>query len=169
YAGVAVGDHTFKVWATDAAGNADPTPATRTWTVTGPSTDTGSGTGSGSGTGTGGGAPSAGSPDLTAPVAVLTFARGRLARALRRGLGATGSSTEAGTLRLDVLYRGRNVASSGNRSLQAPGAMKLVAKFNRKGKRALARRRSAKLTLRLTVTDAAGNATVRKKSVKVRR
>src|SRR5688500_14210647 len=178
YAGIAVGDHTFKVWATDAAGNADPTPATRSWTVTGTSTDTGSGgtgtgsgagTGSGTNTGDGGGAPSAGTPDVTAPVAVLTFARGRLARVLRRGLGATGSSTEAGLLRLDILYRGKKVASSGNRSLGTPGSMKLVAKFNRKSKRALGRQHSAKLTLRLTVTDPAGNAAVRKKTVKLRR
>ena len=185
YTGVATGDHTFKVWATDAAGNADPTPATRNWTVTdsgtgtgtdtgtgtGTGTDTGTGTGTGTGTptGDGGGTPSADAPDLTAPVAVLTLARGRLARALRRGLGATGSSTEAGVLRLDVLYRGKSVASSGNRSISAPGSMKLVAKFNRRAKRALGRLRSAKLTVRLTVTDAAGNVTVRKKTVKLKR
>ncbi len=34
YQGLAVGEHTFTVTARDAAGNADPTPATRTWTVT---------------------------------------------------------------------------------------------------------------------------------------
>jgi collagen triple helix repeat protein len=33
YSGLAVGQHTFRVWARDAVGNADPTPETRTWTV----------------------------------------------------------------------------------------------------------------------------------------
>jgi hypothetical protein len=33
YASLAVGGHTFEVRATDAAGNADPTPATRSWTI----------------------------------------------------------------------------------------------------------------------------------------
>jgi hypothetical protein len=47
--------------------------------------------------------------------------------------------------------------------------MKLIAKFSRKGKRALARKKSAKLVFRLTVTDAAGNATVTKKTLKLRR
>jgi plastocyanin len=35
YAALAAGGHTFRVQASDAAGNADPTPAARTWTVVG--------------------------------------------------------------------------------------------------------------------------------------
>ena len=35
YSGLAVGAHSFEVRATDAAGNVDPTPAIRSWTVAG--------------------------------------------------------------------------------------------------------------------------------------
>lgn len=34
YAGLTVASHSFSVWATDPAGNTDPTPATQTWSVT---------------------------------------------------------------------------------------------------------------------------------------
>ena len=80
YSSLSAGSHTFYVRSRDQAGNLDASEATRTWTVA----VAGGGT---PGDGSGGGTPSAGAPDLTAPVAVLTFARGRLARALRRGLG----------------------------------------------------------------------------------
>lgn len=33
YAGLAGGSYVFRVWATDAAGNVDPTPASRTWSI----------------------------------------------------------------------------------------------------------------------------------------
>jgi hypothetical protein len=42
--GLAVGSHTFRVRAVDAAGNEDPTPATRTWVVTAPPVAGGGGT-----------------------------------------------------------------------------------------------------------------------------
>jgi hypothetical protein len=41
YQGLAVADHRFEVRAVDAAGNTDPTPATRTWTITAPPPATG--------------------------------------------------------------------------------------------------------------------------------
>ena len=158
YVGLAVGDHTFKVWATDGAGNADPTPATRTWTVI--SADTGAGTVPPP--------PGGATPDTTAPVATLSFTKQRLARMLKRGFASSALTTEAGTLRVDVLYRGRAIGTV-QRVVGAPGRMKLIARLTAKGKRVLAGLRSAKLTLRLTATDAAGNETVKKKTLTLKR
>jgi hypothetical protein len=52
YGGLGTGSHTFDVRATDAAGNTDGTPASRSWTVDSP---TGGGGGGGTGTQSGGG------------------------------------------------------------------------------------------------------------------
>jgi Bacterial Ig-like domain len=163
YSSLASGSHTFSVRGRDQAGNLESSQATRTWTITAsggtpPGGDPAGGTPSG-----GGGA------DLTPPIALLGFSKHKLGSALKKGVVGSGSSTEAGKLRLDVLYKGKKVATSGNRLLVAPGSMKLVAKFSKKWKRALGRVRKAKLTLVLTATDAAGNRTVKKKTVTLKR
>lgn len=179
YSGLVAGSHAFLVRARDAAGNVDASEAMRTWTITASDggqpgdgtggTTLGDGTGGSTPGGGTGGTPSGAAPDSQPPVAVLSFAKQRLARALSKGLRTTASTTEAGKLRLDVLHRGRRVASSGTRAVIGPSAVKLLAKFTRRAKRLLGRLRVAKLTLRLTVTDPAGNRTVRKKTVKLRR
>lgn len=157
YSSLALGSHTFSVRGSDQAGNAEPegSAASRTWTITAP-------TGSGPGTGTGA------TPDTTKPVAVLTVSAQRLARVLKRGLAGSGSTTEPGVLVLDVLYRGKRVATA-KRTAAGAGAYKLVAKFTRKGKRVLGRLRLARLTLVLRAADAAGNVAVKKKTVKLKR
>jgi hypothetical protein len=161
YSSLAPGSHTFYVRGTDQAGNVESSEASRTWTITVPPiTPPGV---------TPGGTPSGATPDTAGPVAVLSFASQRLARALRRGLAASGSTTEPGTLVLDVLYRGKKVATSGKRALTKAGALKLIARFTTKGKRTLGRMRSVRVTLRLTATDAAGNVTVKRKTVTLKR
>lgn len=117
-------DHTFKVWATDAAGNADPTPATRTWTVTGAATTVTTHTTTDPTT-------PGGFADTTGPLAVLSVASQRLARVLRRGLAGSASITEPGALVLEVLYRGRKVASA-QRAATKAGSFKLVASSSRR-------------------------------------
>jgi hypothetical protein len=58
--GLSVGSHTFSVRARDAAGNADPSAATRTWVVTAPAGTGGGGGGGGGSTGGGGGSTGGG-------------------------------------------------------------------------------------------------------------
>lgn len=161
YSGLGTGPHTFLVRATDAAGNTDASEAVRAWTVTAP---TGGGTPGGTPTG-GGGA------DTTKPVATIAVVKQKLGRALKAGLVGSAASTEGGKLRLDVLMGKKKllVATSNNRTLGGPGSMKLTAKFTRKAKRTLAAMRTVKLTLRLTATDAAGNVTVKTRSVTLKR
>ena len=162
--GLNPGAHRFRVRAKDSAGNVDPSPAERNWSVVPvdgvitPVTPVIVG-------------PVITVPtDTTAPLAAINSSKGQtLARALSRGLVGSGTSNEAGKLRLDVLRSGKKVATSGNRALAAAGKMKLTAKFTTKAKRALARLRSVKLTLRLTATDAAGNVTVTKKTLTLKR
>jgi hypothetical protein len=180
YSGLATGPHTFLVRATDAAGNLDQSEAARGWTVKAPP----SGGGNTGGTPPGGGTQPGGTePDTTKPVATITFAKQRLARVLRVGFVGSAVSTEGGTLRLDVLLAPKLarklklagpsaalvVAKSATRTLGGPGSAKLTAKFTKKAKKALARLRTVKLTLRLTATDAAGNASVKTRSVTLRR
>jgi hypothetical protein len=153
YSGLGTGPHTFLVRATDAAGNLDQSEAVRSWMVTAPPGGTQIGA------------------DTTKPVATITVAKQRLGRVLKAGIVGSAASTEGGKLRLDVLMGRKKllVATSKSRALGGPGSMKLTAKFTRKAKRALARLRSVKLTLRLTATDTAGNVTVTKKTLTLKR
>jgi hypothetical protein len=160
YSGLATGPHTFLVRATDAAGNADQSEAVRSWTVTAPPVGTQPG-----------GTPIGAGADTTKPVATITFAKQKLARVLKTGFVGSAASTEGGKLRLDVLMGRKKllVATSKGRALAGPGSMKLTAKFTRKAKRKLAAMRTVKLTLRLTATDAAGNVTVKTRTVTLKR
>jgi hypothetical protein len=180
YSGLATGPHTFLVRATDAAGNLDQSEAARGWTVKAPP----SGGGNTGGTPPGGGTQPGGTePDTTRPVATITFAKQKLGRVLRVGFVSSAVSTEGGTLRLDVLLAPKLakklklagpsaalvVAKSTTRTLGGPGSAKLTARFTKKATKALARLRTVKLALRLTATDAAGNVSVKTRSVTLRR
>jgi hypothetical protein len=162
YSSLATGSHTFYVRGTDQAGNVEASEASRSWTITAPTAGTPTG-----GTPTGG-TSSGGTPDRP-PTALLSAARQRLGRALSKGLVASAATSEAGRLRLDVLYKGKVVATSGNRAIARAGSKKLTAKFTRKWRRALGHLHSAKLTLRLTATDKTGHKAVKKKTLKLKR
>jgi CSLREA domain-containing protein len=118
--------------------------------------------------------------DVTAPLTTLTVLRQRLGRVLRKGYAARFTTNEAGNALLEVFtnVRKRRGApsrtvrlriASGSVAVPAPGQYRIVAKFTRKAKKRFARTQRLVVNLRLTVSDAAGNTTVKTKRLVLRR
>jgi hypothetical protein len=135
--------------------------------------------GGGGGTGGGGG----GTVDTDRPDGTAKLA-GRppsLGDALRRGIAVRASSDEAGRVTVELLAKGRYArglsgaaaatrrVGVGRRQLAAPGRVRVVARFTTKAKRRYRRLRRLPLTVRVTLADAAGNRTVRRLRVTLRR
>jgi phosphodiesterase/alkaline phosphatase D-like protein len=114
--------------------------------------------------------PGPGTPsDVTAPLTSLTFPRQTLDQALRRGFSFKLRSNEPGTVATRLLIapsalgaRGKQVTlvvGRGTKHLTRAGTATVTVKLNATARRLLARRRSVKLWVETTVTDAAGNRT----------
>ena len=160
-------------------------------------TDTGTGsggTGSG-GAGTGSGGTGTTPNDTTAPQAELRIsASQRLARVRSRGLAATVGCSEACTATIELLVDKRTagrlriarnqradlpqvisaagrtvVIGRGTGRLDAPGTRGITARLTRRARARLGRVRSLALTVRLTVTDRAGNRRIVTRRLTVRR
>jgi hypothetical protein len=159
YAGVAEGPHTFEVRAIDSFGNADPTPASRSWTVeTGHIVPL---------------VPVVSVADVTPPPFTLGA---RWTRKSRRTISvivrATGEdlwSTVAGRIRIGgprKAYRLNGVTArfiaSGDRKTLTP---RISRQALRAIGRALRRQRRVKVTLVVEAHDAAGNSTVKKRTI----
>lgn len=116
--------------------------------------------------------------DTTAPTVSASVGRTQLAAALAKGLPVTVNSNEAGSATVEAVVSSRDakglkvaatkVAARGKKALPAAGKHKVVVKFTKKAKRKFRRHRKLKLTLRVTVADAAGNkgAALRKVTLK---
>jgi hypothetical protein len=111
----------------------------------------GGGTGGG-GTGGGGG----GTTDTTKPRATLTAAAQKLGRVISSGYRLKVRSNEQGKARAQLLRKGKVLRTS-TKSLSAGVAKAFTLALPRATKLALAGARSATFTLRIRVTDAAGN------------
>jgi beta-xylosidase len=165
YAALSDGQHTFEVRATDAAGNPDPTPASRSWTVA-VTAPTSSPTAQ----------PAANPlilpavgqlPDTTLDgVAVKVRSPAHLGRVLRRGLlvrlicGEPCVATlrlwlaprVANQLGLDIVDVGRSRARLG-----APGSIRVRVRCIRTAQAPVAARRAVRIALQATIKDVAGN------------
>ena len=107
-------------------------------------------------------------PDTTKPVVRLLLRRQRLRRALKRGYVARFDDNELGVATLDLFAKRRRVAHRRIR-VRKVGRRKIVARFTRKAKRTLRRRRKVRLRVRLTVADRAGNKRVVRRRVTLKR
>jgi hypothetical protein len=113
-------------------------------------------------------------PDRTAPALVLAApSRMKLATALRRGVRAAARCSEACTLSFALVLDARTARRLHVHRTLARATRRLVrrgvATVGLRPPRALARLRSARLTLRVGATDAAGNTTVRARAIVLRR
>lgn len=190
--GLANGEHTLRVRATDALGT-DPTPSTATWNV-------GAASGAGAGRTPTGTTPTGTTPTGTTPTgrtptgrtptpavdtkgpltSVGTPRKLALGKALKRGVPVTVVCSEvcrivadlrlakkqAKKLRIPALVaKARGLVSR----VSASGKRTLTMKFTKKAKKKLKRMKKVKLTLFVTTTDARGNKTQSKRAVTIKR
>jgi hypothetical protein len=151
---------------------------------------TGGGTGGTGGAGSGTGVTPGPGPvccqpsvDQRAPTATARLAgrAPKLRQALIRGVPLLVSSDEAGSVTVELLASGRYAprvsvlpvatrrAGLGRGQLAARGQVRVVARFTAKAKRRYRRLRRVPLTVRVVVTDGAGNRTVRQLRTTLRR
>ena len=153
-------------------GGGTTTPGGGTTTPGGGTTTPGGGTttpGGGVQTDVGGGGDTPQQRDTVAPtIAALKPVAGKLSKLLAKGYTVSFQSNEAGTATVEVL-NGRAIVASAKKQVAAGANAKVVAKFTKKAKAQLKRKKSVKLTVRVVVVDAAGNSSVQVKKVALKR
>jgi hypothetical protein len=121
-------------------------------------------------------------PDTRAPLLrILAGKAPKLGRALKNGLGVRLSTDEAGAASVVARVSGRTarglkvvgsakvvVVARGKRALQV-GTQRIGAKFTRKAKKKFKRVRKLKLQIVAKITDAAGNAAVKRRKLTLKR
>jgi hypothetical protein len=149
--GLSEGKHTLLAAAIDAAGNADPTPASHTWTVV---------------------------PGLDRIESRLSTDLAQATKALKRmgtrKLSKRGRFTVKGidmllAGKLSVVVKGATVVAKGSRRVSGPGRYAVTTKLTRKGRRMLRRGGGATLTVRIKFGDELGRTATTSRSVALRR
>jgi hypothetical protein len=92
----------------------------------------------------------------------------RLGKVLKKGLVWKVTTNEPGTATGQAKLKKKSVAR-GSKKLAKAGTFKLVLKFTKKARKQLKRKRAVKLTVSTVVSDAAGNKTTLRKSIKLKR
>ena len=140
---------------------------------------TGGGTGGGGGT-TGGGGGGATVADTAGPHVTLSAAGAqKLRTVLKKGYKLSLTTDEAGSAEATLVASGSAArglkpaktvtVGKGSKTFAGKGKQILVLKFTAKARKKLARKRSVKLQLRVTVRDGAGNKTTQTRKVTLKR
>ena len=160
-------------------------------TVPVPDTGGGGGDGGGGDGGGGGGTTTTTTPttqttqpgttaatDRTAPVIALRLLRQRLLRALSKGYRARFTSNELGRAVVELFASGRDARGAqtgrkrvgrGTRAITKTGTQIVVVRFTKRAKKAFAKRKKVTLTVRIAVSDAAGNRSVKSAKIVLKR
>ena len=168
YTGLADGSHSFTVFATDSAGNADPSPATRSFTVQVPPPATQP--------------PPTATPTLDRAAPRLELSGSRKQKSKSKVVIKATCANEAcdlkatGSIKVKVL-KGKKVKKTktlklkgAKASAEAGESTKLKLKLNGKAKKLVKKvlkKKASKATVAVSATDAAGNSTDAKRKVKV--
>ena len=157
--GLAVGSHTFRARARDRSGNADASPAERSWEVMAPVVNLPPADNPDTGT-----PPAATPEDTMRPVITLKAAKQKLGTVAKSGLVVTVGCSEAcrGTVTVKL---GGTKAGTATFTAARTVKVKLSAKVAKKLKQA----KTAKLTIGVTAEDAAGNAGSKSLTVTLKR
>jgi hypothetical protein len=129
------------------------------------------------------GGPAGGLPtDVLDPLVGFILRRQGLLAALENGYRVDFTTNERGTALVELLASGANAkglkpiaaartvrVARGSKRLVRTGRARVVAKFTRKARRTLRRRKRVRLVVRLSVTDAAKNKTVKRKRITLKR
>jgi hypothetical protein len=107
--------------------------------------------------------------DVVPPaIAKAALGKGRLATLLSKGYAVSFITNEGGTATVQLLS-GKTVVANGKGSVKAGARATIKAKFTKKARASLKRKRSVKLTLKIVVKDAAGNPNAQTKRVTLKR
>ena len=107
-------------------------------------------------------------PDTTKPLVVLALLHPHLKTVLAKGYSTAFTSNETGASVVELLVSGKRVGRA-SKKLTTTGRQKVVVKLTSKARKRYKRAKKLQLTVRVSVTDAAGNQTVKRKTLTLKR
>jgi hypothetical protein len=114
------------------------------------------------------GPPAGPPPDTSKPIVSLFLLHPHFGRALKVGYATKLNSNEKGTVLVE-LFVGKTRVARGFKALTKTGKQTVIANFTSSARTRYSHTRRLTVTVRVTVTDAAGNKTVKEKTLTLTR